>query len=91
MLKFGKQFPERTWAIEGCNGIGKHIADRLLADGEDRRIINRRERPFIDIEGSQKSAFLARTRATRSRSALGQARVRSRCWSRSWAASSTSL
>ena len=34
MLAFGKQFAERTWAIEGCNGIGKHIADRLLADGE---------------------------------------------------------
>jgi len=34
MLAFGKQFPERTWAIEGCNGIGKHIANRLLADGE---------------------------------------------------------
>jgi transposase len=24
-----------TWAIEGCAGIGKHIADRLLADGEE--------------------------------------------------------
>jgi transposase len=34
MLAFGKKFAERTWAIEGCNGIGKHIADRLLADGE---------------------------------------------------------
>src|SRR5665213_2645538 len=34
MVKFGQQFAERTWAIEGCNGIGKHIADRLLADGE---------------------------------------------------------
>ena len=34
MLKFGKQFEQRTWAIEGCNGIGKHIADRLLANGE---------------------------------------------------------
>src|SRR5450432_200535 len=34
MVKFGKQFGERTWAIEGCNGIGKHIANRLLADGE---------------------------------------------------------
>jgi transposase len=34
MLKFGQQFEQRTWAIEGCNGIGKHIADRLLADGE---------------------------------------------------------
>jgi len=34
MLKYGRQFEQRTWAIEGCNGIGKHIADRLLADGE---------------------------------------------------------
>src|SRR5450755_2422918 len=34
MLRFGKQFGERTWAIEGCSGIGKHIANRLLADGE---------------------------------------------------------
>ena len=34
MLEFGQQFSERTWAIEGCNGIGKHIANRLLADGE---------------------------------------------------------
>jgi hypothetical protein len=34
MLAFGKQFEQRTWAIEGYNGIGKHIADRLLADGE---------------------------------------------------------
>jgi hypothetical protein len=34
MLRYGRQFPERTWAIEGCNGIGRHIAMRLLADGE---------------------------------------------------------
>ena len=30
-----KRWPERTWAIEGCQGIGRHIANRLLADGED--------------------------------------------------------
>jgi transposase len=34
MVRFAKRFPDRTWAIEGCNGIGKHIANRLLADGE---------------------------------------------------------
>ena len=28
------QWPDHVWAIEGCNGIGKHIAARLLADGE---------------------------------------------------------
>ncbi|MGA8247545.1 MAG: IS110 family transposase [Nocardioides sp.] len=25
---------DRVWAIEGCNGIGRHVAMRLLADGE---------------------------------------------------------
>ena len=35
MLRYGKQWPDRVWAIEGCSGIGKHIANRLLADGED--------------------------------------------------------
>ena len=28
------QWPDRVWAIEGCTGIGRHIAIRLLADGE---------------------------------------------------------
>jgi transposase len=32
---YTKQWPDRVWAIEGCAGIGKHIADRLLADGEE--------------------------------------------------------
>ena len=35
MLAGAKRWPERTWAIEGCQGIGRHIANRLLADGED--------------------------------------------------------
>jgi hypothetical protein len=34
MLRYGKQWPDRVWAIEGCAGIGKHVANRLLADGE---------------------------------------------------------
>jgi transposase len=34
LLRYGKQWPHRVWAIEGCAGIGKHIATRLLADGE---------------------------------------------------------
>src|SRR2546421_362352 len=29
-----KQWPNRVWAIEGCQGIGRHIATRLLANGE---------------------------------------------------------
>jgi transposase len=34
MLALGRRFPDRVWAIEGCNGIGRHIAQRLLADAE---------------------------------------------------------
>jgi transposase len=34
MLHAGRAFPARVWAIEGCNGTGKHIAHRLVHDGE---------------------------------------------------------
>jgi len=34
MVTYVKQWPQRIWAIEGCQGIGRHIAHRLLADGE---------------------------------------------------------
>jgi transposase len=34
MLAEGRRFAERVWAVEGCNGIGKHMAHRLVHDGE---------------------------------------------------------
>jgi transposase len=34
MLAGARRWPRRVWAIEGCQGIGKHLANRLLADGE---------------------------------------------------------
>ena len=34
MLAVGRRYPERIWAVEGCNGIGQHLAHRLVADGE---------------------------------------------------------
>src|SRR6266540_1753612 len=34
MLAAGRRYPRRIWAVEGCNGIGRHIAQRLVADGE---------------------------------------------------------
>ena len=34
MLSAGRKYPDRVWAVEGCNGIGKHIAHRLVHDGE---------------------------------------------------------
>jgi len=35
MRRYASQWPDRVWAIEGCAGIGQHIAVRLLADGEE--------------------------------------------------------
>ena len=34
MLAAGRKFADRIWAVEGCNGIGRHVAQRLVADGE---------------------------------------------------------
>ncbi len=35
MLEYLTAWPDRVWGIEGCEGIGRHIAHRLLADGQD--------------------------------------------------------
>jgi hypothetical protein len=45
MLRYGRQWRNRVWAIEGCAGIGKHIANRLLADGEEVVDVRRSCRP----------------------------------------------
>ena len=34
MLEAGREFADRVWAVEGCNGIGKHIAHRPVHGGE---------------------------------------------------------
>src|SRR3954453_14544528 len=34
MLAAGRKHTDRVWAVEGCNGIGRHVAQRLVADGE---------------------------------------------------------
>jgi hypothetical protein len=34
MLTVGRRWPERVWAVEGSQGIGRHVAQRLVADGE---------------------------------------------------------
>jgi len=35
MLALVVAWPDRVWAIEGCKGIGRHIAMRLVADGQE--------------------------------------------------------
>jgi hypothetical protein len=35
LLEYVRQWPDRVWAIEGCSGIGRHVALRLLGDGQE--------------------------------------------------------
>ena len=35
MVDYVSRFPDRVWAIEGCNGIGRHVAVRLVGLGEE--------------------------------------------------------
>jgi transposase len=34
LLAAGRRFGQRLWAVEGCQGVGRHLAQRLVADGE---------------------------------------------------------
>ncbi len=34
LLRYVAAWPQRVWAIEGCSGIGRHVALRLLGQGE---------------------------------------------------------
>jgi transposase len=35
MRRYVTQFPDYVWAIEGCSGVGRHVAQRLIAAGEE--------------------------------------------------------
>jgi transposase len=34
LLAYARQWPDRVWAVEGANGVGRPLAQRLLASGE---------------------------------------------------------
>ena len=34
LRRLGRRWKTRTWAVEGCNGVGKHLAQRLFSTGE---------------------------------------------------------
>jgi transposase len=35
MRRYVSQFPDHVWAIEGSTGIGRHVARRLIATGDE--------------------------------------------------------
>lgn len=34
LLRFGRRWRQREWAVEGCRGTGKNLAQRLISQGE---------------------------------------------------------
>lgn len=34
LLSFGRRWRHRSWAVEGCSGVGRHLAQRLVAQHE---------------------------------------------------------
>jgi transposase len=85
MLAAVKTWPERIWAVEGCQGIGRHLASRLLADGEHvvdvPPKLSARIRVFATGQGRKTDATdahsvaLAATRMSRLRPVAGDAQL----------------
>jgi transposase len=34
MRALARRWPKRVWAVEGALGVGRHLAERLVSDGE---------------------------------------------------------
>ena len=45
MQRYVKQWPDRLWAVEGANGAGRPLAQRLVAAGEQVVDVQRSSRP----------------------------------------------
>lgn len=60
LRRYVSRFPDRVWAIEGCSGIGHHIAMRLLAIDEEvidiPRKLSARARVFATGQGRKTDA-----------------------------------
>jgi transposase len=61
MVTYAKRWPDRRWAIEGSNGAGRHIAIRLVADGETvvdvPAKLSARARVFVSGPGGKTDAW----------------------------------
>ena len=46
---FARRWRHRTWAVEGCNGVGKHLAQRLVAAGETVLDVSTRRASLVRV------------------------------------------
>lgn len=78
---FWRQWRGRTWAVEGCDGAGRHIAQRLVAAGERVLDVSTRRAALVRVYAGGNG------RKTRSASSAGSSsRTRSSIWSPSTSA-----
>lgn len=47
LMGLARRFPQRTWAVEGCNGVGKNLAQRLVAGGETVHDVSTRKSSLV--------------------------------------------
>jgi len=59
LQRWAKRFPERRWAVEGAGGIGRPLAQKLLATGE--RVIDVQPKLSSRVRVLSRQATLART------------------------------
>ena len=48
LAAFAGRFSARTWAVEGCNGVGKHLSQRLVA-GERVLDLSTRQSSLVGV------------------------------------------
>jgi hypothetical protein len=85
MLKAGRAFADRVWAIEGCAGIGKHIARRLVHDGETVFDVPPKLSARVGCSPPAMAARPTRSTRTRSPSRPCGRQIWCRCrWIRTW-------
>ena len=49
LKQFWRQWRQRSWAVEGCNGVGKYLAQRLVADGETVMDVSTRRAALVRV------------------------------------------
>ena len=76
LMAFAYRWKDRRWAVEGCHGAGRSLAQRLVADGEQLLDVPPKLAARI---GCSRPAMAGRpTRTTRSRSGWPRGRWGSR-------------
>jgi len=74
MLRYAKAWPERIWAVEGANGAGRPLAQRLLEAGESVVDVPAKLLPGSGSSTPGTAERPTRLMRTRSRSSLSEPR-----------------